>query len=58
MEPTHDVWSEFAVQSAAAQTCIFDHIERETRAALASGSVIVRYSRERMHDLAAIVCLW
>ena len=58
VESTHEVWSDFAVQSAAAQTCIFDHIERETCAALASGSVIVRYSRERMHDLAATVCLW
>ena len=58
VKSTHSAWSEFAVQSAAAQTAIFEHVEKITLAALASGSPATRFSKDRMHALAASVGLW
>ena len=51
LDSTHEAWSELGIQSAASQVCIFEHIEKESIATLASGSPIHKYSKERMHDM-------
>ena len=58
MDSTHEAWSELGIQSAAAQVCIFEHIERETITTMASGSPIQKYSKERMHEVSILVGLW
>ena len=58
LDSTHEAWSDLGIQSAAAQVCIFEHIEKETITTMASGSPIQKYSKERMHEVSILVGLW
>ena len=58
LDSTHEAWSELGIQTAEAQVRIFEHIEKESIATLASGSPIHKYSKERMHDISVFVGLW